>query len=1081
MRGISHMTAREFEGLSERTVCTISISTLSKTLHPDTTKRETFATFFRWFDIHRKNPTQLTVQWPNVLTHWVQRLASRGFTEEEIAEEVNIWTRQIHLDSCDQRRLPPTTVDISKALGTMPTDEKPRDNKIRDEIRSRRERETDSWWTSDSSRGEMRDDITNPTFRRGDRRKEEMTDLSNSSKAERTAYKRKMADVYGQPPPSNYVCNRCNKKGHHLQVCPTNLDPDYDRPPSSTYICEICNAVGEHFKSLCPRNTDPYSITQKRKSRGIRTPTKATSRILREWEADTQRKIEMEESGVDRDSRKRIKTRQYESADLERGRLTQELSSSSPSEPSEKTEMMGLKESEKEPLRFSRGQSEEVQALIRNGAILGDGSKQGHRGADLFLDYGGVPSSPPVGFRTKGEYAGDFEIDVDTGSEEEMDIEVKKPVKVYSSFVEGLVSKHPEMKDTVNPAPQRPTAREMWKKDAKRQAQEAAASSLAQSPTWDGCSSEFENIQVVNKYKPFAGGFDGAFDERVGGLDTSHNRTRSFASITTMGKASIGHVKAFTAGLRRELSPSGPHHKSPDNSPLCSSTDQEYHMDLDEKQSFASPESSRSLEVQQVQVVRAKDGSNSTDEVKRVKNTPTRSSEENAYDQTRAIKRNGKNVVMELTSKNLRNLGRVVNGSTANSQSDDFSVRGHDGSWYEADPMRPTLDFVSKPGANPSAAKKKPERLRKLTKEEQLYREAILANMAAKDREENEAKMIAVRRKFIDSENDSDTDEHSIQEDLNEKASDNVPTSPGHLTKSTHKQPAVEDIADEGLNNIQTLQGDKSMKATVEDDPEGDAASKVSAAHGDDLVTFEEAPNHMDCNKDDLDDASTSPVKSPNPPRARPIRKAPVIRATQPDRTVPNIWDAPPTRAAPPIPEHHSGIGKNASESIANTRPRPTKARPIRVAPVIQATQANRVVPDIWGAPPTRAASPVPEDLHSETEKNGPTSPEITTIANMAPPAQPNLRAKAKTAASASTLALPSPALSQNMSISRIRESEQVVKKPAVGRLRDLAKSFKVKNQDSSEQEVMVAKDQAKPGVLREMLLNDVLRGFGFQ
>lgn len=47
------------------------------------------------------------------------------------------------------------------------------------------------------------------------------------------------------------------------------MDPAYDSPPGDDYICIICQARGKHFKSTCPHNTDPLSITQKRKAAGL--------------------------------------------------------------------------------------------------------------------------------------------------------------------------------------------------------------------------------------------------------------------------------------------------------------------------------------------------------------------------------------------------------------------------------------------------------------------------------------------------------------------------------------------------------------------------------------------------------------------------------------------------------------------------------------------------------------------------------------------------------------------------------------------------------------------------------------------
>jgi len=74
--------------------------------------------------------------------------------------------------------------------------------------------------------------------------------------------------------------------GHHLQVCPTNMDPTYDRPPPNDYECEICKARGQHFKSLCPKNTDPYSIIQKRKRRGINVSYSNKGGVFRENKKD---------------------------------------------------------------------------------------------------------------------------------------------------------------------------------------------------------------------------------------------------------------------------------------------------------------------------------------------------------------------------------------------------------------------------------------------------------------------------------------------------------------------------------------------------------------------------------------------------------------------------------------------------------------------------------------------------------------------------------------------------------------------------------------------------------------------------
>jgi hypothetical protein len=49
------------------------------------------------------------------------------------------------------------------------------------------------------------------------------------------------------------------------------MDPDFDKPPDYNYTCTICNSNGKHYKSLCPKNSDPLSIIQRRKVQGVKT------------------------------------------------------------------------------------------------------------------------------------------------------------------------------------------------------------------------------------------------------------------------------------------------------------------------------------------------------------------------------------------------------------------------------------------------------------------------------------------------------------------------------------------------------------------------------------------------------------------------------------------------------------------------------------------------------------------------------------------------------------------------------------------------------------------------------------------
>ncbi|KAI0423172.1 hypothetical protein F5X98DRAFT_382468 [Xylaria grammica] len=86
-------------------------------------------------------------------------------------------------------------------------------------------------------------------------------------------------------PPKNYICKRCNKPGHWIQYCPTNLDPLYDQKPTSDYRCNFCGRKGVHFATLCPRNPHESSLTKQREcvtaeNQEPRTPTSGAPHYL---------------------------------------------------------------------------------------------------------------------------------------------------------------------------------------------------------------------------------------------------------------------------------------------------------------------------------------------------------------------------------------------------------------------------------------------------------------------------------------------------------------------------------------------------------------------------------------------------------------------------------------------------------------------------------------------------------------------------------------------------------------------------------------------------------------------------------
>jgi hypothetical protein len=125
--------------------------------------------------------------------------------------------------------------------------------------------------------------------------------------------------------------------------------------------------VGKHFKSLCPRNTDPYSIIQKRRAQGILTPQGNKGTVLREW----QREVENKEDAERREVRHKARLRE--------GRLTQESSnasvaSSSPS-PILKAETLKSLDTEIEdkPARFLKDGSVDIDEIMAGGRYDGEG------------------------------------------------------------------------------------------------------------------------------------------------------------------------------------------------------------------------------------------------------------------------------------------------------------------------------------------------------------------------------------------------------------------------------------------------------------------------------------------------------------------------------------------------------------------------------------------------------------------------------------------------------------------------------------------------------------------------------------
>ncbi|KAL9068051.1 MAG: hypothetical protein Q9157_006626 [Trypethelium eluteriae] len=55
--------------------------------------------------------------------------------------------------------------------------------------------------------------------------------MANAKPVYRGAGRGKPVNIPDRPPPDGYVCYRCGEKGHWIQACPTNDDPEYEKKP----------------------------------------------------------------------------------------------------------------------------------------------------------------------------------------------------------------------------------------------------------------------------------------------------------------------------------------------------------------------------------------------------------------------------------------------------------------------------------------------------------------------------------------------------------------------------------------------------------------------------------------------------------------------------------------------------------------------------------------------------------------------------------------------------------------------------------------------------------------------------------
>ncbi|KAL2060965.1 hypothetical protein VTL71DRAFT_9017 [Oculimacula yallundae] len=533
--------------ISKRDLFTLSQRELAKRLPLSTSSRATFSIYLRWLEVHRLQETKRTVHWGNTVMHWVQSLKKRGFKVEEVVSCVESWREGN--GPFEGPRKPPSESQIRSAFGEEgegvsgsvkkervgarfgedgaqdrreEMGGRSRSESRRGEQRERKEVERDEtdggdsrWMKREQDWMERRDEEWNEGdsrwMKRGDEREQEWVESQRDKKfVDKTKY--------DGPPPPGYICNRCGKKGHHLQVCPTNLDPAYDRPPPSNYQCEICHVKGEHWKSLCPKNSDPYSIIQKRMAKGINTPAKGRNPLRDEWERDTKAERERERD-------------RYEN----RSRLTDSSHSSARNTPtpSKKTDLLGsLQDIEDKKQRLFREQSDDMGDMIREGTVQrasdrkrsmpdelqstssltpsalqsrkkartsggttpvrhisgrydragtpqtqdnhieelqhDDTDINGHDASSV-VDAHRRPSTPSIPSALRPIGTSPVSMISDEGDSDGMEIdEYTAPSKEYSPFVRHLLYKRPEMNERVNTVKKRKTAMELWKEMDRR-------------------------------------------------------------------------------------------------------------------------------------------------------------------------------------------------------------------------------------------------------------------------------------------------------------------------------------------------------------------------------------------------------------------------------------------------------------------------------------------------------------------------------------------------------------------------------------------------------------------------------------
>lgn len=132
--------------------------------------------------------------------HWIHSLAARNFTQEEIYAEVSAWKRKNSPSTTSVRHFP-TKEEIRLAW--------PQDLKGKEKEKFESVEMGDSWKPKES----RREGEESMKTRRESSRLEELRELSNYAEKKPARERKNPVDMFDKPPPANYICNRCGKKG----------------------------------------------------------------------------------------------------------------------------------------------------------------------------------------------------------------------------------------------------------------------------------------------------------------------------------------------------------------------------------------------------------------------------------------------------------------------------------------------------------------------------------------------------------------------------------------------------------------------------------------------------------------------------------------------------------------------------------------------------------------------------------------------------------------------------------------------------------------------------------------------------